>query len=65
MRMELSGKRKRIPEWRRSKRSFMDAVREDMAVVEVTAEDANDRTNINGDKNPQWRPVMGEAKRRT
>ena len=36
LRMELPGKRKRgIP-----KRRFMDAVREDMAVVEVSEEDA-------------------------
>ena len=39
LRMELPGKRK----WGRSKRRFMDAVKEDMAMVEVT-EDAEDRT---------------------
>ena len=39
-RMELPGKRKRG----RPKRRFMDAVREDMAEVEVTEEDADDRT---------------------
>ena len=38
--MELSGQRKRG----RPKRRFMDAVREDMAEVEVTEEDAEDRT---------------------
>ena len=54
-RMELSGKRKRG--W--PKMSFMDAMREDMAVVEVTEEDAEDRT--------EWRllrPLTREAKRR-
>ena len=39
LRMELPGKRK----WGRPKRRFMDAVREGMAVVEVTVEDAKDR----------------------
>ena len=39
-RKELPGKRKRG----RPKRRFMDAVREDMAVVEVTEEDTDDRT---------------------
>ena len=40
LRMELPGKRKqgRLKGW------FMDVVREDMAVVEVTDEDAEDRT---------------------
>ena len=38
--MELPGKRK--PEM--PKRRFMDAAREDMAVVDVTEEDADDRT---------------------
>ena len=38
-RMELPGKRKRG----RPKTRFMCAVREDMAVVEVTEEDAEDR----------------------
>ena len=40
LRMELPGKRKRGT----PKRRFMDAVREDMAVVEVTEKDAEDRT---------------------
>ena len=40
LRMELPGKRK----WGTPKRRFMDPVREDMAVVEVTEEDADDRT---------------------
>ena len=40
LRMELPGKRKRG----RPKRRFMDVVKEDMAVVEVTEEDAEDRT---------------------
>ena len=40
LRMELPGKRKRG----RPKRQFVDAVRQDMAVVEVTEEDAVDRT---------------------
>ena len=38
--MDLSGKRK----LGRSKRRFMDAVREDMAVVEMTEEEAEDMT---------------------
>ena len=37
--MELSEKRK----WERAKRRFIDAVREDMAVGEVTKEDAKRR----------------------
>ena len=41
LRMELSGKRKR----RRPKRRFMDVVKEDMAEVEVTEEDTEDRNN--------------------
>ena len=39
--MELPGKRKRG----RPKRRFMDVVKEDMAEVEVTEEDAVDRRN--------------------
>ena len=38
--IELSGK----TNWGRPKRRFMDVVREDMAVVELTEEDADDRT---------------------
>ena len=38
--MELPGKRKQG----RPKRRYMDAVRKDMAVVEVTEEDAKDKT---------------------
>ena len=38
--MRLPGKRKRG----RTKRRFMDVVKEDVAVVEVTEEDAEDRT---------------------
>ena len=41
LRMELPGKRKRG----RPKRRFMDVVKEDMAEVEVTEEDAEDRSN--------------------
>ena len=41
LRMELPGKRKRG----RSKRRFMDVVKEDMAEVEVTEEDTVDRNN--------------------
>ena len=41
LRMELPGKRKRG----RPKRSFMDVVNEDMAEVEVTEEDTEDRSN--------------------
>ena len=55
LRMELSGKRKQG----RPKMRFMDAMREDMAVVEVTEDDAEDRT--------EWRllrPLTGEAERR-
>ena len=39
--MELPGKRK----WGRPKRRFMDVVKEDMAEVEVTEEDTEDRNN--------------------
>ena len=39
--MELPGKRKRG----RSKRRFMDVVKEAMAEVEVTEEDTEDRNN--------------------
>ena len=39
LRMELPGKRKRG----RPKRRFMDVVRDDMAVVEVTEDDTEDR----------------------
>ena len=39
--MELPGKRKRG----RGKRRFMDAVKEDLAEVEVTEEDTVDRIN--------------------
>ena len=41
MRMELPGKRKRG----RPKRRFMDVVKEDMAEVEVTEEDTENRNN--------------------
>ena len=41
LRMELPGKRKRG----RPRRRFMDVVKEDMAEVEVTEEDADDRRN--------------------
>ena len=41
LRMELRGKRKRG----RPKRRFMDVVKEDMAEVEVTEEDTEDRSN--------------------
>ena len=42
--MELPGNRKRVrPKWR-----FMDVVKEDMAVVEVTEEDAKDRNELRG-----------------
>ena len=41
----------------------MDAVREDTAVVEVTGEDAEDRTNREME-NPLWYPLTGEAKMR-
>ena len=41
LRMELPGKRKRG----RPKRRFMDVAKEDMAEVEVTEEDVEDRSN--------------------
>ena len=41
LRMELPGKRKRG----RTKRRFMDVVKEDMAEVEMTEEDTEDRNN--------------------
>ena len=41
LRMELPGKRKRG----RPKRRFIDVVKEDMAEVEVTEEDTDDRYN--------------------
>ena len=41
LRIELPGKRK----WGRPKRRFMDVVRDDMAVVEVTEDDTEDRNN--------------------
>ena len=41
LRMELSGKRK----WVRPKRRFMDVVKDDMAEVEVTEDDTEDRSN--------------------
>ena len=41
LRMELPGKRKRA----RPKRKFMHVVEEDMAEVELTEEDAKDRSN--------------------
>ena len=41
LRMELPGKRKRG----RSKGRFMDVVKEDMAEVEVTEDDTEDRNN--------------------
>ena len=49
LRMELPGKRKR----RRPR--FMDAVREDMAVIEVTEEDAEDRTEW------RWKICCGDS----
>ena len=51
LRMELPGKRKRGS----PKRRFMDAVREDMTVVEVTEEDAEDRTEW------RWRIHCGDS----
>ena len=44
MRMELTGKRKRG----RPKRSGMDAIREDMAAVEVTEDWRMQKTGSNG-----------------
>ena len=42
----------------------MDAVREDVAVVDVTKEDAEDRTTIMESESPLWRSLMREAERR-
>ena len=53
LRMELPGKRKRGS----PKRRFMDAVREDMAVVEVTEEDAEVWTEW------RWRIHCGDPRR--
>ena len=57
-RMELPGKRKRG----RPKRRYMDAVREDMAVVEVTEENAENWNKLM--ENLLLRPLTGEAERR-
>ena len=56
LRMELPGKRKQ----KRQKRRFIDAVKEDMTVVQVTEEDAEDRTKMEMG-NPVWRRLPGEA----
>ena len=50
LRMELPGKRKRG----RPKRRFMDVVKEDMAEVEVTEEDTEDRSNW------RWKILCGD-----
>ena len=50
LRMKLPGKKK----WGRPKRRFMDVVKEDMAEVEVTEEDAEDRGNW------RWKIRCGE-----
>ena len=42
LRMELPGKRKR----RRSRRRFMDVMKDDIAEVEVTEEDTEVRNNL-------------------
>ena len=42
----------------------MDAVREDMAVVEVTEEDAEGRTEWRPVKNRLWRPDPPREKRK-
>ena len=47
-----------------AKRDCIDAMREDMAVVEVTEEDAEDRNKWRR-KNSQLRPLIGEAERRS
>ena len=57
--MDLPGKRKRG----RPKRRFMDVVKEDMAEVEVTEEDTEERSNW------RWKircgdPWWGKAERR-
>ena len=57
LRMELPGKSRRG----RPKRRFMDVVKEDMAEVEVTEEDADDRSNW---RNPLWRPLMGKSRKK-
>ena len=59
--MELPGKTTRG----RLKRLIMDAVsEEDMAVVEVTKEDAEDRIKRRWKIRCTWRPITGEAERR-
>ena len=60
LRMEMPGKRKRG----RPKRRFMDVVKEDMAEVEVTEEDTEDRNNWRwkircGD--PWWEKLKDEV----
>ena len=56
--MELQGKRKRG----RPKMRFK-WMKEDMAEVEVTDEDTEDRNNWKG-KNPLWRTLVGKAESR-
>ena len=51
---ELPGKRKR----ERPKRRFMDAVREDMAVAEVTEHDSENRTEW------RWNILLGNSCRK-
>ena len=57
LRMELPGKRKRG----RPKRRCMDVLKEDMAEVEVTKEDTENRNNWVEMENLLWRPLMGKA----
>ena len=59
-RMELPGTKKRG----RPKRRCMDALRENMAVVEVTEKGAEHRNRWRSMEHPLWRSLKGEAKRR-
>ena len=46
----------------RPNRRYMDAVRKDLALVEVTDEDADhrNRTKLTEKEYPLWRPLAGE-----
>ena len=60
--VDLPVKRKR----EKPKRRYMHAVRDDMAVVEVTEEDAEvDRNTINGDRKSTVATPAGETERRS
>ena len=48
----------------RPKRRYRDALREDMAEVEVTEDDAEDRNKINGNGKCTMATLAGEAERK-